>query len=119
MCITSLPSLPAIIGLHSCRTKGPRQLLVPLLGRLISLLASILLGERPKPYLLKGEGVAECAKGIQNTNCSEGERLSHPPAREEMHAEQETPLHYLGAHNSYTFVLLFFEKKEKRCGLFQ
>ena len=52
------------------------------------------LGERQKPYLLETEGVAKCAKGLQNAHFSKGQKLTHSPAREERHAEQETPLHY-------------------------
>ena len=39
-------------------------------------------------------GVAKCAKGIQNACFSTEQKLTHAPAREEAHAEQETPLHY-------------------------
>ena len=46
-------------------------------------------GERQKPYLLGTEGVATCAKGIQNAHFSQGQRLTHSPAREEKHAQQE------------------------------
>ena len=35
-----------------------------------------------------------CAMGIQNTRFSNGQKLTHAPARKETHAEQETPLHY-------------------------
>ena len=38
--------------------------------------------------------MAKCAKGIQNAHFSNGQKLTHSPAREEKHAEQETPLHY-------------------------
>ena len=31
---------------------------------------------------------------MQNACFSEGQKLEHSPAREEKHAEQETPLHY-------------------------
>ena len=40
------------------------------------------------------EGVAKCAKGIQNARFSKGKKLTHSPAHEEKHAGQETPLHY-------------------------
>ena len=36
----------------------------------------------------------KCAKGIQDAHFSKGQKLTHSPAREEKHAEQETPLHY-------------------------
>ena len=49
--------------------------------------------KRQKPYLLEG-GAAKCAKGIQNAHFSRGQKLTHSHAREEKHAEQETPLHY-------------------------
>ena len=38
--------------------------------------------------------MAKCAKGIQNAHFSRGQKLTYYPAREEKHAEQETPLHY-------------------------
>ena len=34
--------------------------------------------------------MAKCAKGIQNAHFSKGQKLTHSPAREEKHAEQET-----------------------------
>ena len=36
----------------------------------------------------------KCAKGIPNAHLSKGQKKTHPPAREEKHAEQEAPLHY-------------------------
>ena len=54
-----------------------------------------LLGEPQKPYLLESEGLAKCAKGIQNAHSSKGQKPTHSPAREERHPEQETPLHYM------------------------
>ena len=51
-------------------------------------------GEPQTPYLLEREGVTKCAKGIQNANCSKGQKLTHSPTSEEKHAEQETPRHY-------------------------
>ena len=39
--------------------------------------------------------MAKCAKGIQNAHFfATGQKLTHPPAHEEKHAGQETPLHY-------------------------
>ena len=38
--------------------------------------------------------MAKCAKGIQNARFSEGQKLTHSPARVEKHAGQETPLQY-------------------------
>ena len=38
--------------------------------------------------------MAKCAKGIQNAQFSGGKKLTHSAAREEKHAEQQTPLHY-------------------------
>ena len=58
------------------------------------MLAPSLPGKQQKPYLLEGGGVAKCAKGIQNAPFSKGQKATHSPAREEKHAEQETPLHY-------------------------
>ena len=39
--------------------------------------------------------VVKCAKGIQNAHFANRQKLTHSPAREEKHAEQETPLHYI------------------------
>ena len=38
--------------------------------------------------------MAKCAKAIQSALFSSGQKLTHAPAREETHAEQETPLRY-------------------------
>ena len=38
--------------------------------------------------------MTKCAEGIQQAIFCRGQRLTHSPAREEKHAEQETPLHY-------------------------
>ena len=37
--------------------------------------------------------MAKSAKSIQNPHFSNGQKLTHSPAREEKHAEQETPLY--------------------------
>ena len=52
------------------------------------------LGEDGKSPTYQGGGLAKCAKGIQNAHFSKGQKLTHSPAREEKHAEQETPVHY-------------------------
>ena len=93
MCLTSLLSVVAIIGLHCCRTKGPSQLLVPLLWRQISVLAPNLLRKGKSPTYPRG-GEAKCAKGIQNAYLSKGQKLTNSPAHGEKHMEQETPLQY-------------------------
>ena len=51
-------------------------------------------GEDDKSPTYQRRGVAKCAKGIQNANFCNGQKLTHSPTREEKHAEQETPLHY-------------------------
>ena len=51
-------------------------------------------GEDGKSPAYERQGVAKCAKGIQNAHFSNCQKLTHSPAREEKHAEQETPLHY-------------------------
>ena len=38
--------------------------------------------------------MAKCAKGIQITHFSNGQKLTHLPANVEKHVRQETPLHY-------------------------
>ena len=38
--------------------------------------------------------MARFAKGIQNPHFSSGQKLTHCPAPEQKHAEQETPLLY-------------------------
>ena len=35
-----------------------------------------------------------CAKGIQNADCSKGQKLTHSPAHVENQTGQDTPLHY-------------------------
>ena len=35
-----------------------------------------------------------CAKGMQNTHFSKGQKLAHSPAHVEEHTGQETPVHY-------------------------
>ena len=39
-------------------------------------------------------GVPKWAEGIQNAQFSKGQNLTHSPACDEKHAEQETSLHY-------------------------
>ena len=51
-------------------------------------------GEDSKSPTYWRGGVVKCAQGIQNAHFSQGQKLTHSPAREEKHAEQETPLHY-------------------------
>ena len=45
-------------------------------------------GEDGKSPTYYRGGVAKCAEGIQNTNCSKGQNLTHSPAYEENQAEQ-------------------------------
>ena len=45
----------------------------------------------PVPWVFQ---VGTEAKDIQNAHFSKGQKLTHSPAREEKHAEQETPLQY-------------------------
>ena len=54
----------------------------------------LLFGQDGKGLTYWRGGVAKCAEGIQNANFSKGPKLTHSPAREQKHAEQETPLHY-------------------------
>ena len=51
-------------------------------------------GEDGKSPTYWREGVAKCAKGIQNAHSSNGQKLRHSPTREGKHAEQQTSLHY-------------------------
>ena len=51
-------------------------------------------GETAKALPNTGEGWPSVLKGIQNANLTRGQKLTHSPAREEKHAEQETPVHY-------------------------
>ena len=41
-----------------------------------------------------GKTHTRCAEGIQNAHFSNGQKLTHSPARVEKHAGHETPLHY-------------------------
>ena len=50
--------------------------------------------ERQNFYLRRGEAETECAMGIQNAHLCNGHKLPQFEAREEKHAEQETPLSY-------------------------
>ena len=49
--------------------------------------------ERQKPYVRRGGGGRVCYR-YKNARFSNGQKLTHFPARTEKHAGQETPLHY-------------------------
>ena len=50
--------------------------------------------KRPKALPTRGDGWQSVLRAYKTPIFLRGQKLTHSPAREEKHAEQETPLHY-------------------------